>query len=305
MGEERAIPGIGPTLAEQLGHSKDTILLIVHADDVGVHVDQTDGTFDAMKRGVVTSGSVMVPCPDFQRAAAMWRENPDLDLGIHLTLNSEWGGQYGWKGVLPEARVPSLYNEEGILWPTPRDLLENMRVDEAALELEAQIQKALQAGLEPTHMDAHYGNYYGSAALAKEVMRLSVRYNLPMKPHRAHRDQMRRRGYVFPDSMWMFFRLLGEAIDPGIRKRVYDNWLTELKPGVHEVVVHPSHMGDEWSAIVGGFNTRMRSGDYRYWSDPATKALVEELGIVLIGYRELQSLQAEKLGIRQGDSHGR
>ncbi len=298
MGKKTAAAGIGPTLAEQLGYPRDAVLLIVHADDIGMHVDQTDGSLEAMKSGMVKTGSVMVPCPDFDRVASIWKKNPSLDLGIHLTLNSDWGVKYGWGAVLPQSQSPSLYNDEGIMWRTPRELMVHMNVDEAVLELEAQILKVLDAGLDPTHIDAHYGNYYNSAALAWKVMKLSRRYNLPMKPHRSHREKMRRLGFVFPDSMWMFFKLYGEKSNPDIRKRVYDNWLRELQPGVHELVVHPSFMGGEWSGIIGDFNSCFRLGDYKYWSAPETKALAGKLGIIFIGYRELQLLQAKKLGIR-------
>lgn len=297
MGDETAIPRLGTTLAEELGYSKNAILLIVHADDIGMHADQTDGTFNTMKTGMVKSGSVMVPCPDFKRVAQIWKNNPDLDLGIHLTLNSDWGKKYGWEGILPITQVPSLYNAEGILWRNPEQLMKHMSVDEAVLEFEAQILKVLKAGLRPTHIDAHYGNYYNRASLSQEVMRLSRRYNLPMKPHRLHRDKMRKSGFVFPDSMWMFFKLYGEKFFPGIRKKVYDNWLKELQPGVHELVIHPSHMSGEWSEIVGDFNSYMRFGDFKYWTDPETKELAEKLGIIFIGYRELQVLQSKKMGI--------
>ena len=292
MGEAKASE-TGPTLAEQLGYSKDSIVVIVHADDIGMHIDQTNGTFDAMKHGMVKTGSVMVPCPDFNRVTTIWKENPDLDLGIHLTLNSDWGTKYGWGPVLPKSRVPSLYSEKGIMWRTPKELMAKINVGEALRELEAQIRKVLKAGIKPTHMDAHYGNYYMNSNLAKGVMRLSRKYNLPMKPHREYREIMRRVGFVFPDSMWMFFKLYGERINPQIRKMVYDNWLRELQPGVHEIVIHSSFMNSEWADIVGSFNSYMRFGDYKYWSSPETKALSEELGIIFIGYRELQKLQAK------------
>jgi len=292
MGEAK-VSETGPTLAEQLGYSKDSIVVIVHADDIGMHIDQTNGTFDAMKHGMVKTGSVMVPCPDFNRVTTIWKENPDLDLGIHLTLNSDWGTKYGWGPVLPKSRVPSLYSEKGIMWRTPNELMAKINVGEALRELEAQIRKVLKAGIKPTHMDAHYGNYYMNSNLAKGVMRLSRKYNLPMKPHREYREIMRRVGFVFPDSMWMFFKLYGERINPQIRKMVYDNWLRELQPGVHEIVIHSSFMNSEWADIVGSCNSYMRFGDYKYWSSPETKALSEELGIIFIGYRELQKLQAK------------
>ncbi|MBT8357370.1 MAG: hypothetical protein KJO61_06330, partial [Deltaproteobacteria bacterium] len=112
--------------------------------------------------------------------------------------------------------------------------------------------------------------------------------------------KMRKLGYVFPDSMWMFFVLYGEKSNPDVRKNVYDNWLKELQPGVHEVVIHPSYMSSQWSSIVGNFNSYLRKGDYKYWSDPETKALAEKLGIIFIGYRELQLLQAKNWGLKTG-----
>jgi len=287
-----------PTLAEQLGYSEDSIIVIVHADDIGMHIDQTDGTFDTMKHGMVKTGSVMVPCPDFERVAMFWKEDPSLDLGIHLTLNSDWGNKYGWGTVLPKNQVHSLYNSKGIMWRTPKELMANMEVDEAINELEAQIMKVLKAGIKPTHIDAHYGNYYMSSDLAEGVMMLSRKYNLPMKPHRAYREKMHRMGFVFPDTMWMFFVLHGEGINPQIRKKVYDNWFRELQPGVHEIVIHSSFMNSEWSSIIGRFNSYLRSGDYKYWSNPETKAFAEELGIIFIGYRELQKLQAKNWNLK-------
>lgn len=74
-------------------------------------------------------------------------------------------------------------------------------------------------------------------------------------------------------------------------------WLRELRPGVHELVIHPSRMGPDWAGIVGDFNAMFRLGDYQYWSDPQTRALAEELGIIFTGYRELQELQGRKMGI--------
>ena len=105
----------GPTLAEQLGFTKDSIIVIVHADDISMHIDQTNGSFETMQYGMVKTGSIMVPCPDFDRTTMIWEKNSNLDLGIHLTLNSDWGEKYGWGGVLPKSKVPSLYNSKGVV----------------------------------------------------------------------------------------------------------------------------------------------------------------------------------------------
>jgi predicted glycoside hydrolase/deacetylase ChbG (UPF0249 family) len=293
----------GPTLAEQLGFTKESIIVIVHADDIGMHIDQTDGSFETMRYGMVKTGSVMVPCPDFDRTAKIWAKNPNLDLGVHLTLNSDWGEKYGWGGVLPKSKVPSLYNSKGIMWRKPYKLMANMDVEEALMEIEAQILKAFKAGLKPTHIDGHYGNYYMSYDLAVGVKKLSRKYNLPMKPHHKLRKEMREQGYVFPDTCWMFLILYGEWIQPEIRKKVYDNWLKNLKPGVHELLIHPSLMGEEWANILGRPNSYLRLGDYKYWTSPETMDLANELGITFMGYRELQKLQAKNWGLETDRVH--
>ena len=73
-----------PTLAEQLGYSDKDILVIVNIDDVGLHKDETEASFRALNFGMVKSGSIMVPCPNFDQVIKLWQENPEIDLGIHL-----------------------------------------------------------------------------------------------------------------------------------------------------------------------------------------------------------------------------
>ena len=80
-----------PTLAEQLGYSDKDILVIVNIDDIGMHKDETEASFRALNFGMVKSGSVMVPCPNFGQVIKLWKENPEIDLGIHFTLNMRMG----------------------------------------------------------------------------------------------------------------------------------------------------------------------------------------------------------------------
>lgn len=280
-----------PTLATQLGYSKDDILLIVHADDIGIHKDQTDGTFDSMKMGMVRTGSIMVPCPDFERVASIWKDDPDLDLGLHLTLTSGHRKGYRWKPLLSESEVPSLYNPDGYIWRSPEEFGKHLNIRKALMEIEAQITKAFQAGLNPTHIDTHQGTYNWHPELARGVMKLSRKYNLPMIPHPAYMEEMRKNGYVFPDTYWMFLLITGEKYRSEYRKKVYDEWLRNLKPGVHQLIIHPSFMSEEYAQYV--WRPYVLTGDHAYWSSPETKALAKELGIIFIGYKELQKLQAK------------
>src|SRR4030042_4805814 len=169
-----------PTLAEQLGYSDKDILVIVNIDDVGLHKDETEASFRALNFGIVKSGSIMVPCPNFNHVIKLWKENPEIDFGIHFTLTCEWGVKYPWTPVLSKKVVPSLYNTEGIMWQNVKELLHHARRKEIGLELEAQINKVVDTGLKPSHLDYHMDFAYHSD-LFSIVLELSRKYNLPLR----------------------------------------------------------------------------------------------------------------------------
>jgi hypothetical protein len=116
-----------------------------------------------------------------------------------------------------------------------------------------------------------------------------------MIPNVAHMAEMRKKGYVFPNAYWMFLLIAGEKSHPEYRKKVYDQWLENLKPGVHQMIVHPSFMSDEYARFV--WRPYVLTGDHAYWTSPETKALADERGILFIGYRKLQKLQANNWGL--------
>jgi len=289
-----------PRLAEQLGYSNKEILVIINIDDVGLHKDETKASFRALNFGMIKSGSIMVPCPNFNHVIKLWKENPEIELGIHLTLTCEWGVKYPWTPVLPRADAPSLYNTEGIMWRNVRELLQHARRKDINLELEAQINKIVDTGLKPSHLDYHMDFAYHSD-LFSTVMELSRKYNLPLRALKRRRyklpfiknnlSSLRRKGYVFPDTQMGIYMMGGENQSLDFRKEKYYGHLRSLKPGVHNIKVHMAFHTEELQNIMGKHRSSIRQIDYDVWTSEDTKKIAEELGIIFIGFRPLQHLQ--------------
>src|SRR3979490_2844518 len=166
------------SLAERLGYPRESRLLIVHADDVGVTHSVNAATIKALHTGLVNSASIMVPCPWFPEIADYAKSHPDLDFGLHLTLTSE-RVYYRWGPVASKDKVPSLVDENGYFhhdWkPTTR-----INPKEVDLELRAQIDRAYAMGLRPTHLDSHqYRLYENGKGLMEVILGLAHEYKLP------------------------------------------------------------------------------------------------------------------------------
>jgi predicted glycoside hydrolase/deacetylase ChbG (UPF0249 family) len=289
-----------PTLVEQLGYSNKDILVVVNIDDVGLHKDETKASFRALNFGIVKSGSIMVPCPNFDHVMKLWQDNPETDLGLHLTLTCEWGEKYPWAPVLPRTDVPSLYNPEERMWPTVETLLMHAKRKDIERELEAQINKVLYTGLKPTHLD-HHMNFGFQTVLFPIVVKLSQKYNLPMRaPKRKifklpfvknNLWSLRRKGYVFPDTRKGIYMMEGEDQSFEFRKVKYHDHLRSLKSGVHNIHIHIAFQTKELQNLMGLHDSSIRQIDYDVWTSDDTKNLAKELGITFIGYRPLQKLQ--------------
>src|SRR6266576_4411744 len=171
------------TLVERLGYPRDTKLLIVHGDDLGMAHSINDASIKAFETGLVSSGSIMVPCPWLPEIAAYARSHPQADLGLHLTLTSEWS-LYLFGPVLAKERVPSLFDNSGYLYPLENEAAAHIDVKEAEAEIRAQIARARAFGIQPTHLDSHMGTLYQSKALFEILLRVARENKLPVRVSR-------------------------------------------------------------------------------------------------------------------------
>ena len=152
--------------------------LVIHADDVGMCHGANRAFVELSHFGTITSGSVMVPCPWFSEIAAMAAGDDSLDCGVHLTLNAE-KKHYRWGPVSSAGPSSGLVDEQGLLWRTVAEVRQNANPDAVEQEWRAQIDRALAAGINVTHLDAHMGS-----ALAPEwcdrYVAVGIDYGVPV-----------------------------------------------------------------------------------------------------------------------------
>src|SRR6478672_9982740 len=168
------------TVAERLGYPADTKLVIVHADDLGMSHSINEASIKAFSSGLVNSGSIMMPCSWVPEIAAYARTNPQADLGLHLTLTSEWQ-KYRWRPLVAGGSVPSLLDADGYLYLTEREAASHVNVLEAEKEIRAQIERAVKLGIRPTHLDSHMGTLYQTKELFEMFVRVARENKLAIR----------------------------------------------------------------------------------------------------------------------------
>ncbi len=288
------------SLQVRLGHGPNDRLLMIHADDIGMSHSVNAASIRAMTEGVVSSGSVMVPCPWFPEIAKWQREHPDADLGLHLTLTSEWS-LYRWRPVAPPDRVKGLLDSEGFMWRQVEDVVRHARPEEIEIEIRAQIARARQFGMKPTHVDSHMGTLFAHPPFFEVYTRVAQEVGLLpmlMEPSPETLDSARSVGV---DYAPLAARLKGQGftllsrLSTGLsgdtlekRRAVFQEFARGLKPGVTELIVHLASDDEEIRHITG--NWRNRYNELVLFTDPATRAFLDAEGIKRVGYRELAKL---------------
>lgn len=294
-----------PTLAERLGYKATDKLLLIHADDVGMCHSVNVATTQAMERGVVTCASIMVPCPWFPEIATYCREHPEKDFGLHLTLTSEWR-HYRWRPTAPTPEVPSLLDKEGFIWRDDLDTAKYAKPSHVEKEIRAQIARALEFGIKPTHIDSHmgtlfYGVFYPTyTKVGRETgLMPMVLHPTPERIEQAKSvfgfdaltwyQKLKKQNFVFLD----YLKEGAEGNTLETRRKHYWDALRALKPGVTEFIVHLSLDDAEIRNVTGNWEARWN--EFQIMTDPRTRELIDELGIKLIGYRELSKLAFKPL----------
>jgi chitin disaccharide deacetylase len=288
------------SLAERLGYKATDKVLIVNGDDAGMCHTANLATIECLEKGLMRSSTIMVPCSWFSEIAAYAKGHSERDFGIHLCHTSEWG-KYRWGPLAGRDKVPGLVDQQGYLWRNVEDVYAHATPEEALIEGRSQIQRALAAGVEVTHLDSHMGVLQLEPRYVKSYLQLAAEFDLPVRMasqetltrfgHPEVREQFAAKGILFPD--YFVYEELNDE-----RKNVKSFWLEvvkKLKPGVTELYIHAGLPTEELKAITGSWSTRSQEFEV-FTHDEEMKKLVAGEGIILIGYRPLRDLQRKERG---------
>jgi predicted glycoside hydrolase/deacetylase ChbG (UPF0249 family) len=281
------------TVAERLGYPRDAKLLIIHADDLAVAHSEDAASFAALDQHAVTSASIMVPCPWLTEVAAYAKAHPDADLGLHLTLTSEWE-TYRWGPVASRDAVPSLIDPSGNLWPDTEPAVAHLKPEEVERELLAQVERALAVGIHPTHLDSHMGVLFARPDLFAVYLKVAREYKLPFLAVRgtgAPKELMPllSNADIVLDSVIM----ANPAVDAANWKTFYLNAIQNLKPGVTEIIVHLGHDDAELQAVTvhhPDYGAAWRQRDYDAMTGPEFRKALVDNHVILIHWKDLKTL---------------
>jgi hypothetical protein len=281
------------TIAERLGYPADSKLLILHADDLAVAHSEDAASFDALDKQAVTSASIMVPCPWLTEVADYAKAHPDADLGLHLTLTSEWK-TYRWGPVESKDKVPSLLDPSGYLWPDTPQSVGALKADEVEREIRAQIERAVAMGIHPTHLDSHMGTLFSRPDLFAVYVKVAREYELPFLAFIAP-DTPKELSSVLSskDVLLNSVVIADPSVHPSDWNAFYANAIKNLKPGVTEIIVHLGHDDAELQAVTVGhadYGAAWRQRDYEVVTSPEFKKLLEDNHVILIHWKDLKKL---------------
>jgi len=284
---------VPPSLCERLGHPPDARLLIVNADDFGMCHAVNTATIEGLDAGVYTSSTIMMPCPWAEEATAYARSRPGADFGVHLVQTSEWE-TFKWGPVAGRSDVPSLVDDRGHF---PRDIESVYRrgdLDEVERECRAQIDQALSAGVDVTHLDSHMGTMQLQPRYHELYLRLAAEYRVPLRMASARllprmglpdiHAMASSLGVLAPDEL----HFAGPP-EPAATAEYWNALFDKLRPGVSEVIVHAGHDHPELRACCPAWEQRVV--DHDFFTSAATQDRLRSLGIVPIGYRALREAQ--------------
>jgi len=280
---------------QSLGFGPDERAVILHADDIGMCEASVSAMAEMLEFGIVSSASVMVPCPWFPKAAALCRQNPSFDVGVHLTLTSEWRA-YRWGPISTCDPGSGLLDDDGYFFRDPKQFLGRASRQSCIREMRTQIDRALHAGIDVTHLDSHmFSAIY--PALLPSYIELASEYQLPClawKPRgaifhftEAEAAEIRSIVSAYEDRNLIADHVLAiHYEDPENAVEEIKRGIDSLQPGVTHYLIHPAKDTPELRQMCAHW--RHRVADYDAFRNPEILQYIRDAGVHLIHYRALR-----------------
>ena len=283
-------------ISQTLGFESTDKLLIIHADDLGLCESVNSATFESFKNGSISSASVMMTTDEINEVASFNNNNTttqNYDIGIHLTVTSEWK-LHKWGGVLNNEDISSILNKKNHLYWNKRKFTKNGKLNEIRKELQAQIDLGKSMGFNPSHIDSHEGALFFDPDIFKLYLDLAKENNLlAFVPIQAsvHFDQSfkKPKHAVIIDQ----FHMLPEGTNVDEIKDYYFNVVENLKPGLSQIIVHLGKDEEELREITidhPNFDYRWRQLDFDVFNSRDFKDHLEKHNIKVINWEDLKKL---------------
>lgn len=288
----------------RLGFAEHDRVAIIHTDDIGMCLASVDAFADLHDFGLISSGAVMAPCPWALKAAEYAREHPQADLGVHITLTSEWK-TYRWGPISTRDPRSGLLDEEGYFYHRAQPARDHGDPDFVTREIEAQVAWAKANGMQPTHMDTHMGTV-ASPKFIRGYLQVALKHRLPPMIFRMDEagwmaagvdaetaklavmitQQLEAQGLPLLDHIASLD--LGQ---PENRLEQAKAAFNALQPGITHFIIHPSKDYPELRQITPDWRARVQ--DYETFQSPALRDYLRASGVQVIGYRKLQELMPQ------------
>jgi predicted glycoside hydrolase/deacetylase ChbG (UPF0249 family) len=284
---------IGNPVLRHLGFAATDRVVVIHADDLGMCQATLLAFVDLLAAGLVSSGSVMVPCPWFPQAAALLRDCPTADVGLHITLTSEWEA-CRWGPLSTRDPATGLLDQDGCFPRDTKTLRQSIDVAAACTEMQAQVVRARQAGLEFTHLDSHmFAHFeprllppYVALGFAEAVPALVVRH---WSYSEQDAPQIARWIRQWEDQgMPIFDHVTGSppASWQDDRLQQAKGLLDAVSPGLTCFLVHAACDTPELRAMAPDWPFRV--ADHAAFQSAELSNHIRQTGIQVIGYRVLR-----------------
>lgn len=270
-----------------LGYPDDARLLIINADDFGRCHASNEATLRTLTQGVVTSTSLMVPCPWALHAMHLLSDHPEIPFGVHLTVICETP-YYRWGPLTSREKVPSLIDETGFFYNYERrpEFLAKAKLSELEVEFRAQIEAVLHTKLVPDHLDWHCLHHGGRGDIFELTVRLAKEYGLALRvSDRPLIEDLQQQGLPTNDHAL----LNSYEFDPASKSAYYTRALRELPVGLNEWGVHPGLGTPELQALEPE-SWQVRQTDFDFLMSEQARQIIEREGIVLLSYQPLQKV---------------